>query len=65
MNENEVISNTGELLHNHILSRVYFNVNRQILYHHKCIGKRILNAIIGLKLGNYIHFHDAIKLLNF
>ena len=58
MNENEVISNIGALLPNHmVLSRVYFNVSRQILHHRKFIGKRILDVfIIGLELGNLDSF---------
>ena len=41
-------------------------MNRQILHHHKYVEKRILGvSISGPKLGNYIHFHEAIELLNF
>ena len=48
-----------------ILSRAYFNVNRQILHLHKYIRKRILDvSIIGLTLGNYIYDHEVIELLN-
>ena len=49
-----------------VFSRVYFNVNRQILQHHKCTGKRMLDiSIIGLKLVDYIYFYKVIKFLIF
>ena len=48
-----------------MLSRVYSNVNRQILHHHTYIIQRILDvSMIGLTLGNYIYSHEAIESLN-